>query len=96
MATITIPTPLRAFTDQQKTVSVTGATVGQALDDLTRQYPALRDQLFNGAELRRFVNIYVGEEDIRALNGLETAISADESLRIIPTVAGGRSASCSL
>jgi molybdopterin synthase sulfur carrier subunit len=92
MATITIPTPLRTFTEQKKAVEVTGSTVGQALDDLTRQYPALRDHLFNGAELRRFVNIYIGEEDIRFLNGLDTEISADESLRIIPTVAGGKGA----
>ncbi len=90
MAAITIPTPLRMFTEQKKVVEVTGSTVGQALDDLTRQYPALRDHLFNGAELRRFVNIYIGEEDIRFLNGLDTQISADESLRIIPTVAGGK------
>lgn len=92
MATITIPTPLRTFTEQKKAVEVTGSTVGQALDDLTRQYPALRDHLFNGAELRRFVNIYIGEEDIRFLSGLDTEISADESLRIIPTVAGGKGA----
>lgn len=92
MATITIPTPLRTFTEQKKAVEVTGSTVGQALDDLTRQYPALRDHLFNGAELRRFVNIYIGEEDIRFLNGLDTEISADDSLRIIPTVAGGKGA----
>ncbi|PJF28123.1 MAG: molybdopterin synthase sulfur carrier subunit [Phototrophicales bacterium] len=92
MATITIPTPLRTFTEQNKAVEVTGSTVRQALDDLTRQYPALRDHLFNGAELRRFVNIYIGEEDIRFLSGLDTEISADESLRIIPTVAGGKGA----
>jgi molybdopterin converting factor small subunit len=92
MATITIPTPLRTFTEQNKAVEVTGSTVGQALDDLTRQYPALRDHLFNGAELRRFVNIYIGEEDIRFLSGLDTEISAGESLRIIPTVAGGKGA----
>jgi molybdopterin converting factor small subunit len=92
MATFTIPTPLRTFTDQSKTVDVNGATVGQALDDLTRKYPALRDHLFNGAELRRFVNIYIGEEDIRFLNGLDTEISAEENLRIIPTVAGGKGA----
>jgi molybdopterin converting factor small subunit len=89
MASITIPTPLRAYTNQQKAVDVGGSTVGQALDDLTRQFPALRDHLFNGAELRRFVNIYIGEEDIRFLNGLDTEIEPNESLRIIPTVAGG-------
>jgi molybdopterin converting factor small subunit len=90
MANITIPTPLRAYTNQQKAVDVSGGTVGQALDDLTRQFPALRDHLFNGGELRRFVNIYIGEDDIRFLSGLDTAISENESLRIIPTVAGGK------
>jgi adenylyltransferase/sulfurtransferase len=90
MPSIKIPTPLRVYTGQQAQVSVTGATIGEALTDLTRQYPELRQHLFNGEQLRNFVNVYVGDEDIRFLNGMETDISETDALRIIPTIAGGR------
>jgi molybdopterin converting factor small subunit len=86
---IKIPTPLRAYTANQAQVSVTGATVGEALNDLTSQYPELRAHLFNGAELRNFVNVYKGEEDIRFLGGLETELETGDALRIIPSIAGG-------
>lgn len=90
MASIKIPTPLRVFTNNQAQVSVTGSTVGEALNDLTDQYPDLRQHLFNGAELRNFVNVFLDDEDIRFLNGLGTDIDADANLRIIPSIAGGR------
>lgn len=89
MASIKIPTPLRAYTDNQAQVNVNGATVGEALNDLTDQYPELRQHLFNGAELRNFVNIFLGEEDVRFLDGLGTEIDSGDSLRIIPSIAGG-------
>lgn len=89
MPAIRIPTPLRAYTGNQAQISVHGATIGDALNDLTTQHPELRPHLFNGAELRSFVNIYIGEEDIRFLNGLETEIEEDDPLRIIPSIAGG-------
>jgi molybdopterin converting factor small subunit len=89
VATIKIPTPLRAYTGSQAQVNVSGATVGAALADLTAQYPELRQHLFSGDELRNFVNIFLGEEDVRFLDGLNTEIDADASLRIIPSIAGG-------
>ena len=73
----------------QAQVSVSGATVGDALNDLTTQYPELRQHLFNGGELRNFVNVYLGEEDVRFLGGLETELGTGDSLRIIPSIAGG-------
>jgi adenylyltransferase/sulfurtransferase len=91
MASIKIPTPLRAYTNNQAQVSVAGSTIGEALNNLTDQYPELRPHLFNGAELRNFVNIFIGEEDVRFLDGLNTPIDADDSLRIIPSIAGGTS-----
>lgn len=90
MASIKIPTPLRVFTNNQAQVSVTGSTVGEALNDLTDQYPDLRQHLFNGGELRNFVNVFLDDEDIRFLSGLGTDIDADANLRIIPSIAGGR------
>jgi adenylyltransferase/sulfurtransferase len=89
MPNIKIPTPLRPFTANQAQVSVNGGTVGEALNDLTSQYPELRQHLFNGGELRNFVNVFLGEEDIRFLGGLDTELSSADSLRIIPSIAGG-------
>ena len=89
MASIKIPTPLRAYTNNQAQVDVGGSTVGEALNDLTDQYPELRQHLFNGAELRNFVNVFLGEEDVRFLDGLGTEIDSSDSLRIIPSIAGG-------
>jgi molybdopterin converting factor small subunit len=89
MANIRIPTPLRAYAGNLTTVNVSGDTVGAALTDLVTQHPELRTHLFNGDALRNFVNVFLGEEDIRFLDGLETPIAADASLRIIPSIAGG-------
>jgi molybdopterin converting factor small subunit len=89
MSSIKIPTPLRVYTGNQAQVIVQGPTIGDALNDLTTQYPELRAHLFNGSDLRNFVNVFVGEEDIRFLSGLETEIEDSDSLRIIPSIAGG-------
>ena len=89
MANIRIPTPLRAYTNGASSVDVQGETVGQALDDLVGRYPDLRAHLFNDDELRSFVNIFLDDEDIRFLGGLDTEIDAEDSLRIIPSIAGG-------
>jgi adenylyltransferase/sulfurtransferase len=90
MPSIKIPTPLRVYTGNQAQVTVQGETIGDALNDLTTQYPELRPHLFNSGELRNFVNVFIGEDDIRFLNGLDTEIDESDSLRIIPSIAGGR------
>ncbi len=89
MAKIRIPTPLRAFTDGASDIEVAGGTVGEALNNLVEQHPDLRAHLFNDDELRSFVNIFIDDEDIRFLGGLDTEINKDDSLRIIPSIAGG-------
>lgn len=90
MASIKIPTPLRAYTGGEAQVTVEGGTVGAALQSLVTQHPDLKTHLFNGDDLRNFVNVFLGEEDIRFLEGLDTEISPADNLRIIPSIAGGR------
>ena len=89
MPSIKIPTPLRPYTGNTAQVDVSGATVGEALSDLVTRYPDLKPHLYNGGELRNFVNVFLGEEDIRFLNGLETDLEPGDALRIIPSIAGG-------
>ena len=89
MASIRIPTPLRAYTGGESIVEVEGATVAEALTSLVEAHPDLRLHLFTGDELRSFVNVFIDDEDIRFLQGLDTAIEAGEQLRIIPSIAGG-------
>ena len=89
MATIRIPTPLRVYTKNNEKVEVSGSTVGDALADLTGQYPDLEPHLFNEGKLRNFVNIFLGEEDVRYLDGVDTPLEEDSSLMIIPSIAGG-------
>ena len=90
MANIKIPTPLRVYTDNEAQISVNGSTVGDALADLVAQYPELKQHLFQEEKLRSFVNVFIDDEDIRFLDGTDTEIEDDASLRIIPSIAGGR------
>lgn len=90
MTTIRIPAPLRPYSGGSSSVTVAGQTVGDALNDLTNQYPQLRAHLFDGDELRSFVNVYLNKEDVRGLQGSATAIQAGDTLMIIPSIAGGR------
>jgi len=90
MTTIRIPTPLRPYAGGQNKVAVSGTTVGAALDDLTGQHPELRQHLYEGENLRSFVNIYLNKEDVRQLNGRDTVVKDDDTLMIIPSIAGGQ------
>ena len=89
MATIKIPTPLRAYTEGQAVVNVGGENVQQILSDLIEKHPALQQHLFEGDELRSFVNVFIGENNVRDLDGMDTSISEGDKLRIIPSIAGG-------
>ncbi len=89
MANIKIPTPLRAYTNGEAQITVEGDTIASALNDLVTKYPDLKQHLFKDEELRNFVNIFLGDEDVRFLDGLETPIESDDNLRIIPSIAGG-------
>ena len=87
---VRIPTPLRRVTNGQDKASVDGDNLVQIIDSLEAQYPGLKERLCDEAgDLRHFVNIYVNGEDVRFLEGLETAISAGDEVSIVPAVAGG-------
>lgn len=93
MAKILIPTALRQFTEQSDVVEVTGATVGDALNQLTTRYPNIKKNLFNDqGKLRSFVNVYVNDEDIRYLDKSETRLEGNETISIVPSIAGGSAA----
>lgn len=89
MPVVSIPTPLRQHTGGLDRVEAQGATVGEVLNNVTTRHPDLRDRIFDGAEIRRFVNIYVNNEDIRFLDELETAVQDRDEISIIPAIAGG-------
>jgi MoaD family protein, archaeal len=88
--TVKLPTQLRATVGGQSSVPAEGATVGEVLDKVYAEYPELRDRICGeDGELRRFVNVYVGGEDIRYLEGLQTPVSDGGEVQILPAVAGG-------
>ena len=88
--TIIIPTPLRQFAGGQAEIEVEAATAGEALNALTTQFADLKKHLYNDQnKLRNFVNVYVGHEDIRHLDGEDTPVKDGETVMIVPSIAGG-------
>lgn len=86
---VRIPTPMRSLTGGERAVSGSGSTVAEVLHDLEACYPGLGERLFEDGRLRRFVNVFVGDEDVRFLEGLETPVQDGQELVILPAVAGG-------
>jgi molybdopterin synthase sulfur carrier subunit len=87
--TVRIPTPLRTLTKGQEQVSAEGNTVRAVIDQLENAHPGLRDRLLDDKGIRRFVNVYLGDGDVRFLDGLDTALKPGDELSIIPAIAGG-------
>jgi MoaD family protein len=87
--TVKIPTQLRAATGGESTTIVDGETVGEVLDALYTQFGELRSRIAEDGGLRRFVNVYVGGDDIRFLDGLDTPVADGDEVTILPAVAGG-------
>ena len=91
--TVRIPTPLRTLTKGSEEVTAAGATVGDVVEDLERQYPGVKSRLCDDkGEVRRFVNIFLADEDIRFLQGLKTPVKEGDQISIVPAIAGGRRA----
>ncbi len=87
--TVKLPTQLRDTVGGAASVQAEGATVGEALESVCTAHGELRDRLYQDGDLRRFVNVYLGGEDIRFLDGLDTALPEGSELTILPAVAGG-------
>jgi molybdopterin synthase sulfur carrier subunit len=89
--TVKIPTPLRKLTNDATSVDVEGATVGAIVDALESAFPGMRERLLDDSgDLRHFVNIYLNGEDVRYLDGLNSAVGDNAELSIVPAVAGGQ------
>jgi len=87
---IRIPTPLRRFTAGAEEVSVGGATVGSAVEELEKKHPGIKERLCDDSgRVRRFVNVYVNGDDIRFLNSLDTPVKEGDEVSIVPAIAGG-------
>mgnify|MGYP000019283565 FL=1 len=86
---VRIPTILRPYTKDQKAVSADGSTLAALIADLDAQYPGLGERLLENGALRRFINIYINDEDVRFLGGLEAPLNDGDSVTILPAVAGG-------
>ncbi len=86
---VRIPTPLRTLTKGDDEVLAVGATVADLIADLEKNYPGMRDRLLDEKGVRRFINIFVGDEDIRFLDGLKTELKAGDRITIVPAIAGG-------
>ena len=90
MSLVKIPPVLRSSTAGEKEVAAEGSSVGEVLTALAAQHPETRAQLFSeDGELNRYVNVYLNDEDVRVLDGLETAVGPDDTLVILPAMAGG-------
>ncbi len=90
MATVRIPTPLRKLTDGKEEVAASGSTVGEVLDNLDKAYPGIRARICDDSgAVRKFVNIFANDEDIRFLQNLETPLKDSDEVSIVPAIAGG-------
>ena len=89
MSTVRIPAVLRETTGGSRSVEVAGGTVAEALDDLFARHPALRDRVTVDGTLSEFVNVYVNDRDIRYRDGFGTAVGADDTIILLPAMAGG-------
>jgi molybdopterin synthase sulfur carrier subunit len=88
--TVRIPTPLRTLTGGADEVPANGGTVAEVIENLEANHPGMKDRLCDDKGVRRFVNLYANDEDIRFLDNLETALKDGDTLSIVPAIAGGR------
>ncbi len=87
--TVRIPTPLRTLTDGKDEVEISGQTVAELIENLEKRHPGIRDRLLDEKGVRRHVNLFVGDEDIRFLDNLDTELKEGDALVIVPAIAGG-------
>jgi molybdopterin synthase sulfur carrier subunit len=91
MPVVRIPSPLRRYTDGQSKVTVPGATVNQVIDGLEASYPGLKSRICeDNGQIKRYVNVFVNEDEIRTLNGADSEVGENDEVSIVPAMAGGR------
>jgi sulfur-carrier protein len=90
MATVRLAPVLRSSAGGSKQVTVEGSTLGAVLENLYQRYPALKEQIQPEEELSRFINVYVNDQDVRYLDGLETSVGPNDTVILLPAMAGGR------
>lgn len=91
MATVRIPSPLRRYTEGQNKVECSGANIDELIDNLEAQYPGVKSRLCDdNGQIKRYVNVFVNDEEIRTLQGSETLVSDKDEVSIIPAMAGGQ------
>ncbi len=90
---VRIPTILRTYTDGAKSVEANGASLTAVIDDLDDNHPGLKERLIENGDLRRFVNVYINDEDVRFIDGLDSALADGDQIVVLPAVAGGSAAS---
>ena len=90
--TVSVPTILRTHTGGEKSVQASGSNIGEVIEDLESNHPGLKDRLVEDGDLRRFVNLYVNDEDVRFTGGLAAAVKDGDNVTILPAVAGGSAA----
>lgn len=86
---VRIPTILRTYTGGEKSVDAAGGTLGAVIDDLEGNHPGIKERLIDSGDLRRFINIYVNDEDVRFIGGLEAELKDGDQIVVLPAVAGG-------
>ncbi|MEX0428243.1 MoaD family protein [Nocardioides sp. DS6] len=86
---VKIPTILRTYTGGEKAVSADGTSLSALIDDLEANHPGIKDRLIDNGDLRRFVNVYVNDEDVRFIGGLEAQLKDGDQVVVLPAVAGG-------
>lgn len=90
MSTVLIPTPLRHLTNNQSKIQIDGANIGDILTTLDASYPGMGDRIFDDqGNVKRFINIFVNNDEMRALQGLDTPVQSNDSISIVPAMAGG-------
>lgn len=91
MATVLVPTPLRRLTGGQSKLAVEGENIGAILNAVDAQYPGVADKVFDGdGNVKRFINVFLNDDEIRTLQGLETPVGSNDRVSIVPAMAGGR------
>ncbi len=90
MSSVFIPSPLRRYTAGQSKVQVSGATINELIENLERQFPGVKSRLCDeSGQIKRYVNVFVNDEEIRALQGANTRLADRDEITIVPAMAGG-------